>query len=100
MKLSMNVQLVFNKSMSFVEKCEVSYEISKAVSYDEGPERMPHPHVRLQVEELDPPGLVVPVKDNRGATGVVVALDDNGQERAKHADGLGTEKSNRILILP
>ena len=55
---------------------------------DQAPEGVSPSEVRVEVEELHPPAVVVPVPDLLGPAHVVVPLDDDGQEAAEHAGGL------------
>ena len=49
---------------------------------------LPLPRIRIKVEEFNSSGLIVDVEDSRSAPSIEVALDDDREERAKHADGL------------
>ena len=44
--------------------------------------------------------MVVDVKDSRGTAGIKVALDDDGEEGAKHADGLEGVRPHDCLDPP
>ena len=46
------------------------------------------PRIRIKVEEFNSSGLIVDVEDSRRATSIEVALDDDREEGAEHADGL------------
>ena len=46
------------------------------------------PRIRIKVEEFNSSGLIVDVEDSRRAPSIEVALDDDREEGAEHADGL------------
>ena len=46
------------------------------------------PRIWVKVEQFYSAGLVVDVEDSRGPASIKVALDDDGEEGTKHADGL------------
>ena len=46
------------------------------------------PEVWLEIEQFHPATVIVPLPDSGGSSNILVPLDDDGKEAAKHAGGL------------
>ena len=63
-------------------------------------QKSPLPGIWIKVEQFNSARLVIDVEDGRGSTSVKVALDDDGKEGAKHADGLEGVRPHDCLDPP
>ena len=60
----------------------------KESSNQQSPECMTHTKIGVEVKNFNSSTVIIPAPDYICASDVIVALDDDGEEASKHADGL------------